>query len=385
MILFSINVNSQLRGLKYDDKLLFQGMSGINLSLYSQSWNITDFGKISQTSVPINLTIPITNRIIFSVINSPVITTRKSDATPLREAVDEKIQNLSDTRLSLSYVLPGDKTWINSNFSLPTGLTKLNPTQFEIARVISQSGFNFRVPVFGQGTNGTIGVTNARVVNRRLTFGYGVSLGYKSKFSPYVVTKETLKTESIYDPGEDISANFGADYTSQSKKIKYSGDVTITETIADKFNGKNSFKSGTRLNLFLVYQFKEDEIIHFAQIRARIKSKNKIFTDSITLSQKSSQQLEIQYNFRWIPSAWLSLSSFVDLKIHNGDQIPFGEIVYEIGRARVGSIGAEIGLVPFRSGGINFGAKYNIGNISIEEKYFKATGLEFSINSKFLF
>ncbi|MEK7819110.1 MAG: hypothetical protein AAB255_04885 [Bacteroidota bacterium] len=384
-LLVNFNLMSQIRGMKYDEKLLFQGMTGLTFGVNSQSWKINDFGNVSQQSIPISITFPFTNRILFALTNTPVVTKRSSTATEINEAKDDKISTISDTRLSLSYILPGDKIWLNSSLNLPTGLTKLDVTQFEIARVVSQSGFGFRVPVFGQGTNGTFGVTNAYNPKRRLTIGFGASIGYKGKFNPYIVKRDSIKTESTYDPGEDLSINFGADYTMQSKKSRISSDITVIETFADKINARKSFKSGRRTNLFLVYSYKNESISHFATFRGRIKSKNTIFIDTSQMQFSASNQIELQYTYRWSVTEKLSLSSFVDFKIHNGDQIPFGEVVFEIGRARVGSLGAEIGIIPFRRGTVAIGLKYNIGSVAIEENYYKANGIDLSLNSRILF
>jgi len=92
-------LSAQSTGASYDERLLFQGMTGITVGASQQSWNLKDEGNVVEQSAPTVISIPLSNRILLSVANSPAIS--KLDTMTL--------QGIADTRVGFSYVVPGDK------------------------------------------------------------------------------------------------------------------------------------------------------------------------------------------------------------------------------------------------------------------------------------
>ena len=356
-------VCAQMRGPKYDERLLFRGMTGITIGGSQQEWTLKDRGKFLQQSVSAALAIPVSNRILLTVSNSPGIA--KSDTM--------KLQGIADTRVGISYVTPGDRVWINGAVSLPTGVTKLTESQLRVASIISQSALAYRVPVFGQGTNANLGFAYAFPAQRRLIVGLGASVLYKGEYQPSSITGLSDK----YDPGDEISVNGGIDYTTFSKSSRLSADVTVTNYFPDKLNGENFIQSGLRVMTMLVYSLKWGETVHLVQFRTRLRTQSEIFNSGVSEKFKSSQHYEFQYTASWLPMKWCSLSGLIEGKVYTGDQIPFGIGIFETGKASLVSLGVEAGLSVFSSLGLSLNAKYGTGSVVIDNIKNNATGIEF--------
>lgn len=357
------HLGAQLKGPKYDERLLFRGMTGITVGGSQQEWTLKDRGKFLQQSVSAVLSVPISNRILLTVSNSPGIA--KSDTM--------KLQGIADTRVAFSYVVPGDRVWINGGVSLPTGVTKLTESQLGVASIISQSALAYRVPVFGQGTNANLGFAYAFPAQRRLIVGLGASVLYKGEYQPSSITGLSDK----YDPGDEISVNGGFDYTTFSKSSRLSADVTVTNYFPDKLNGENFIQSGLRVMAVVVYSLKWGETAHLVQFRTRQRTQSQIYSSGVSEKFKSSQHYEFQYTASWFPMKWCSLSGLLEGKMYTGDQIPLGIDIFETGTATLASGGVEAGLAVFSSLSVSLNAKYGTGSVVIDNVKNTATGIEF--------
>ena len=357
------NLGAQLKGPKYDERLLFRGMTGITIGGSQQQWTLKDRGKFLQQSVSAALSVPISNRILLTVSNSPGIA--KSDTM--------KLQGITDTRVAFSYVVPGDRVWINGGVSLPTGVTKLTESQLRVASIISQSALAYHVPVFGQGTNANLGFAYAFPAQRRFIVGLGASVLYKGEYQPSSITGLSDK----YDPGDEISVNGGFDYTTFSKSSRLSADVTVTNYFPDKLNGENFIQSGLRVMTVVVYSLKWGETAHLVQFRTRLRTQSEIFNSGVSEKFKSSQHYEFQYTASWFPMKWCSLSGLLEGKAYTGDQIPLGIGLFETGKANLFSGGVEAGAAVFSSLSVSLNAKYGTGSVDIDNVKNTATGIEF--------
>jgi hypothetical protein len=355
-------LNAQLKGPKYDERLLFRGLTGITMSAWQQEWKLKGEGNVVEQSVPAFLSVPLSNRILLSIANAPAIS--KLDSM--------KLQGITDTRIAFSYVVPGDKVWINGGASLPTGVTKLTENELRVATIISQTAFDYRVPVFGQGVNGNLGFAYAYAAQRRLILGFGTSYVYKGEYQPASITGSSGK----YDPGDEISVNAGLDYTTFSKTERFSADITITNYLPDKLNGQNFIQSGLRFMTMAVYSLKWGSITHLLQFRTRLRTQSEIFNSGVGEKFKSSQHYELQYTALWFPVQWCSLSGILQGKYHTGDQIPIGVGIYETGKAQIGSVGGELGFAIASWFGITLDAKYGIGSVVVDNVKNNVTGFE---------
>lgn len=337
-------------------------MTGISVGGSQQEWTLKDRGKFLQQSVPASIALPLSNRILITVANSPAIA--KSDTM--------KLQGIADTRVAFSYVMPGDRVWINGGVNLPTGVTKLTESQLRVASIVSQTALGYRVPVFGQGTNVNVGVAYAYPAQRRLIVGLGASFLYKGEYQPASITGSSDK----YDPGEEISVNAGFDYTTFSKSSRFSFDITATNYFPDKLNGQDFIQSGLRVMTFAVYSFKWGPTAHLGQLRTRLRTQSEIFSSGVSSKFKSSQHYEFLYTASWLPIKWCTLSGLAEGKVYTGDQIPLGDNIFETGKAQLVSVGAEAGVSPFSSLNLSLNAKYGTGSVVIDNVRNDATGIE---------
>lgn len=363
LLLFSVgSLRAQLQGPKYDERILFRGLTGFSLGGWQQQWKLKGEGTVVEQSAPVYLSIPLSNRILFTAANAPALSTLDS----------LKLQGITDTRLGFSYVVPGDRVWINGGASLPTGITKLKESELPVATVLSESAFDYRVPVFGQGTNGSIGFAYAYPAQRRLILGFGASYVYKGEYQPASVSGVSDR----YDPGDEVSVNAGLDYTTFSKTERFSLDLTATNYLPDKLNGENFIQSGIRFMTLAVYSVKWGSLTSLFQFRTRLRTQSQIFNSGVSESYKSSQHYEGQYTLTWQAAQWCSLSGLLQGKYHTGDQIPFGVGIYEMGKAQLGSIGGEIGFALASWFTVGFEGKYGIGSVVEENVKNNVTGLE---------
>ena len=179
LLLTSQILFAQTGGSRPDDRILFRGLSGVTIGAVQQSWSLKDsVGRkknLSQLSAPVSATVPLTNRLLLSVSNVPV-TVKQADASE---------SALGDTRIAASYVLPGDKIWLNGGLSLPTGKTALATDKAALASLISLAPLGCRVAVLGQGTNVNIGFAYGYAAARRFIIGVGGSYLRKGAYTHF--------------------------------------------------------------------------------------------------------------------------------------------------------------------------------------------------------
>ena len=356
-------LNAQIKGPKYDERLLFQGMTGISVGGEQQSWKLESGEKVVQQSAPVTISLPLSNRILITITNSAGIS--RLDTM--------KLQGIGDTRAGFSYVVPGDKVWVNGGVSAPTGVTKLTESQLRVATILSQTAFGYRMPVYGQGINGNLGFAYAYTPRRRLVVGFGASYLYKGEYQPSSIGGSTDK----YDPGDEVSVNAGLDYTTFSKSERFSADATVTNYFPDKVNGENFIQSGLRIMTIVIYSVKWGETSHMIQVRTRLRTQSQIFNAGTTQQFKSSQHYEFQYSASWSAASWFTLAGIAGGKIYTGDQIPIGLGIFETGKAQIVSAGADAGIALFPSFIVSLNAKYGTGSVVIDNIKNSATGLEF--------
>ncbi len=360
----------------YDDKLLFKGMTGVTMGGIQQQWTIKDSGTLAQQSAPLYVSIPIANRILLSI----------SSAAAMAKYDTSKLNGIADTRLSVSYVLPGDKVWLLGGVNIPTGKTKLTANEMQVSSMLSQTSFATRVPVYGQGINANLGITYATSLTRRFILGFGASMFYKGKYEP--VSAGTAKY--FYDPGDEISANVGADYITFSKTYRFSFDLNGTYFLNDKLNEKNIVHSGPRIIGMFVMSTKTESFNHIVQLRSRLRGNNLYYKKDTagveyTEKLKSAIQIEAQYSVSRALSNWLFTTGIVEIKTFTEDRFPAGTEIIKTGKAFLASLGAE-GVFTFSQIIIpTLSVKYGKGNLLLNNKQYNISGIEAGLSIRVMF
>jgi hypothetical protein len=357
----------------YDDKMLFRSVTGVTIGAVQQQWTIKDTGTFTQRSAPLSIAFPITNRMLFTLNNSGAITSSGS----------MKVQGFVDTRVSLSYVLPGDKFWFTGGMSFPTGKTSLTVSELTLSKFISQTAFAYKVPTFGQGYGGNLGMAYATSFTRRLVFGVGTSYFYRGTFEP--ISLGTGSTALEYNPGDEVSANAGIDYTTYSKSARFSVDITGTLFFVDQLSGRDIFKSGPRVMTFIVYSLRTDDIQHLVNARIRYRLKNTFYNAGMSTEYDAAVQYEGQYSATMQLNPWLMGTGIVEFKYHTADQVPFGTGIVRTGNSTIGSIGTDFAFMVSEIVSPALTLRYAAGTTTIDDIAYDVTGFEAGIGLKISF
>lgn len=372
--------SAQIAKPGYDDKLLFRGVTGVTIGAAVQQWTLSDTGTFRQFSAPISISLPVSNRILFSLTNSG--SSSSSDNTT--------VSGINDTRVSFSYVLPGDKVWLTGGASFPTGKTKLDKEkgELDLSKYISQTAFAFRVPVFGQGFSGNAGLAYATPITRRLVFGIGTSFFYRGAYDPIKLTSDSLSLD--YNPGDELSMNIGVDYITYSKIARFSIDLTGTYFLEDQLNGQKIFQSGPRVTLFGVYSIRTGEYNHLLNIRVRYRLQNTYYNSGVSTKYDAAVQTEGQYSISRQLNDWLVGSATGEIKNYSADQIPFAGSIIKTGNAAITSLGFDLLLVVSDIVSPTVSMRYAFGTATIADDAFNeiryaVSGIEAGLGLKISF
>lgn len=372
-VLMTGTLFAQIASPGYDDNLLFRGVTGITVGAVRQQWTIKDTGTFTQQSFPVSVSLPISNRMLFSITNSGAITA--SGSTDVRGIVD--------TRISVSYVFPGDKFWFIGGANFPTGKTALSPSEIGLSKFISQTAFTFKVPTFGQGYGGNIGMAYATPITRRLVFGIGTSFFYRGTFEPIALTAGSPALE--YDPGDEFSMNVGIDYTTYSKTARISFDITATLFFDDKLSGEKIFRSGPRAMAFAVYSLKTGEYQHVLNGRIRYRLKNTFYSGGQATEYDAAVHVEGQYSLSRPLNEWLLGTGVLEMKYFTADQIPFGTGIVTTGNATLGSGGADFSFLVSDIFTPTVTLRYGMGTTTIDDRQYDVNGFEAGLGLKVSF
>lgn len=362
-------VQAQIAKPGYEDKLLFRGITGVTLGGNQTLWQLKGFRTINQQTAPISFAVPLSNRILLSAANYGAITS--SDTT--------KVQGLADTRVSLSYVLPGDRFWLTAGASIPTGKTKLETDELAMMSIMSQNAFGYKVPVFGQGFNMNFGIAYATPLTRRLVMGVGTSYIFRGSYEP--ISNSSTK----YDAGDEVTSNIGIDYIAYSKTSRFSLDASFSYFFEDKLNSEKKFQSGSRIMLFGVYSLKAEKLNHQISTRVRYRLQNTSFNDSSSIKYNAGTQLDGQYTLSSQLNSWSTGVAVVGIKLYSADQLPIGQDIVETGKAQIISVGGDLLfhfseiLTPTLS------LRYSTGDITLEDEEYDVSGFEIGLGLKVSF
>lgn len=360
---------AQVANPGYSDKSLFRGAAGITTGAVQQSYTLNKYGTVAQQSAPLSIAIPLANRMLLMVASS----------AGMSKADTSKLQGIADTRVSLSYALPGDKFWMTIGASLPTGKTKLTSSELETSTKISQTALGLRIPIFGQGLNVNGGVAYASALTRRLVFGLGLSYAYRGNYEPVNATAIT------YDPGDEVSANVGIDFITYSKAARVSVDLSAAYSFEDRLNDKKIFQAGPRAIFLGVYSLKTGTFTHQLTARVRYRQQNTYITDSTSTTYNAGIQAEGQYSLTHQLNQWLVASAVGEIKYYTPDQLLISGQLVESGDAEIGSVGADFLLLVSEVVSPTIGVRYSIGNITIDDIFYELTGFEVNIGLRVSF
>ncbi len=355
------------------DKSIFRGSAGMTFGGTQQQWNLKDsarkkIGTLMQQSAPLTVSFPLANRFLVSVSNSGAISSFDT----------ARSTNIVDTRVSMSYVFPGEKFWFTGGLTFPTGKTELNSAELQLTNLLGQTALGYKVPTFGQGMSGTASLVYASTLTRRSVLGIGLSYFYKGDYKP--ISGSPIE----YDPGDELSLNIGYDYITYGKNARISVDVTSTYFFKDEISGSGPvFESGPRAIATVIYSLKTETVNHTVLLRSRYRLQNNFIASNKKFD--ASLQIEGKYTLGTMLTQSLYGTFVGEGKYYTPDQIPSGITYIETGKAQIGEAGIDLTLVSWQSVLPTIGARYALGAVTINGANYDVDGLKADLSIKISF
>jgi hypothetical protein len=229
-----------------------------------QSWTLGDSNRVAEFSVPVSINFPVNDRFSVGAFLSQASSTGEIGGLSLKG-----LNGLSDAQFSMNYYIEEKNILLSLGGGLPIGKKELSLEEFATSVMVSQSAFNFQVPIFGQGFNLSPGFTWAKPLNEKTVLGMGASYQLKGSYHPIT----TSVMADAYNPGDELLMTGGVDY--QMSDIEaLSFDLTVNLYGKDKYGTTEVYKSGTKI--MAAAQYKKyigyDMLSWFGRYRSRAKS-----------------------------------------------------------------------------------------------------------------
>ena len=249
---------------------------------YYQSWKTEGGDKVSQFTVPISVIVPMDRQLTFSVGSNMASSSYDNGSA------STSFNGLTDTRIMAAYVGMDDHLLLTGGVTAPTGKTKLKSDEAVVAGNIGLYPFAFRVPSYGQGTSANVAGSYAMEFGKFI-LGVGAGFVYKSGFVPYA------SGDQKYVPGSEISLNIGGEngLSMGSLDGKISLDIAYTLYGKDKYDDKEVFKSGNKLNADLRLLLNTEKNHYMIYVRERTKGKNELGYGNLKEEEQNSNGNQI--------------------------------------------------------------------------------------------
>ncbi len=312
-------------------------------------------GTFTQFALPVTVIYPVRQGLSLDMTTSPAANSFAGNS----------LSGFSDTRFRASYLFWDSHGMLTLGLNTPTGKSTLTPEQWGLSTVTALNALNFAVPILGTGLNLNAGFVFAREVGP-IVLGGGFSYLKKGAYRPFT------SADLSYNPGDEVSLNFGADYGEESR---WTSDVTVTYYAADKVNGRQAFRSGVRV----LIDFRHYRPLHLwgkaptqlvVYLRNRTKGKNAYALGSGLQSESlnsNGNQLEMG----------MKTSSHLGAKKQVTTQMGFllySNNAYHTGGARVFRIGAGVPLQMGSQLTFNNQILFSVGSLTIAQKSVSVTG-----------
>lgn len=351
LFISSLSGQVQLRRLQTD----IIGAAGVSF----ESWKAKD-NKVTEMSVPVMFIYPVRPKMSLYAMTSPV-------SSNLEAGEKYSLSGLSDLKWGGHYLTMNDRLLITLGMNLPTGKHALKVEEYSVASALSVPAFNFRTPTLGQGFDVQLGA-NSAIEMGSWVLGYGACYLMKGKFVPL------KEYEEAYNPGDEVTLTAGVDKNSSilGKEMQIRGDVLYTLYFDDTWGGKKVFKSGSRILIQLLSQFKLGSYDAGLFVRERIKGKNTTGSGKTYATERlnsNANQFEVQ-GWAWLSSGHnMRLKGLIEVKLYSDSD-------YRTGGANLVGVGGggRFRLSPKLA--FNGDLRYYFGKIKTSVDKVDATGMK---------
>jgi len=340
-------------------KSSFYRSADIKSGFSYQSWSTENDQTISEMVIPLNLIVPVSKSISFTASTNSAFADLNTAST--------KLNGLTDTRISGSFITMEDKLLITAGVFLPTGKTKLEKDQASVASALALYPLNFRVPSFGQGLMANLNAVMA-FETKDFIIGGGLGFVYKNGFKPYE------NFDAVYKPGMEFSINAGGE-SNWSRKFKLTLDVTYTLYGKDTYDETEVFKSGNKLiaDIRALFKFRGLDLLVFA--RERTKGRNDRGLGNLSTEEKNSNGNQIDFG----SMAYIPLSKSVNWKLL-ADFKYYSKNEYENNGAKIFGGGTGFNFKLSDNFSFDIMGKYSTGTLDNQSTSLGITGIEFGGN-----
>ncbi len=331
----------------------FDQRNSMNLGaeFFYQLWKSKN-DKISEFTLPVTYIYTLNSQCQLYSVCAPLYSTYSKES-------DYHLISVSDIKLGGRLLILDNRWTVIFGINFPLGKNRLNEKELKTAQVLAIPAFNFRSSDPGQGFNIQAGICSAAQFEGFL-FGWGAGFILRGGYHPF------SQSSGIYNPGDELSVTLGF------KTGAWKTDLLFIFHGSDTWESKKHFKPGTRVVMQFQY-FKEFNRINLTFLASnRIKTKDKLFSDSAVLPQRILAGRD-QFEIRGVLGYKLLQGNLVKgiLDIRHGSQAQFkagGALIMGIG------MGADIKINPdvWCSGELG----YFIGNVLINARKINASGVE---------
>ena len=280
------------------------------------------------------------------------------------DAMQNKIDGLSDIQLSLHYKFRNLNTALDLGVNLPTGKEGINPDYFPSSVLLAQDVFNMKLPLLGQGTNIFAGLTWAKDINDFIIVGLGTSYQIKGEYYP-IADKSIL-----YKPANELLVTAGLDFRF-GNTATLSGDVIEIFYGKDEINNGTSFSAGTKSIFSLMFRqfYGYNSLVVLFRYRYSADDKVYGYFDFVYHEKIIPNNFMTSINFKNYVSEFLTLQYIAEARFYQKTAAPYsGFNVYGFG------IVPNINLSSSLS--VPLTMKFYLGN---SDEYSSAYGIELGL------
>jgi hypothetical protein len=353
-----------------------------------QTWKVGDT-KLSETSFPLQVVLPISDQMSVSISNIPVLISRTATDTAYEKVGNTitsststnktTLNTLTDTRIGFKYIFLNNKALLNLSANIPTGKKEMEDASFGLSTQLGLGILKYRMPVLGQGLNFGGSFIYAMPLNKRNILGFGLSYNVKTKYTP---------VKSVdYDAGDDYGVSLSYIYTPTSN-LKMSCDAAYTNYAKDKISFTTlssgvekkidmEFQSGYRINIVAQASLKTGAITHWLVFQDKIRGNNrqqtlKVIDNDFFYDWKdvtNGQQFEASYNLTTPLTPYLTFSAQALLRMFGSGQDNWNGIVIQSDNSSVYGGGAGLRIQLMDNLGLDITGKYLTGKIKLGQEY----------------
>lgn len=251
-----------------------------------QSWDGERQNRIAQSSVPVEIYVPVGDNSAVNILSAYASTSMTSLQT---------IDGLTDAQIAVSHIIDAANIGLHLGLGIPTGKKELSQESFVAAQQISRDYFNFRAASYGQGFSVSPGLSWAIPLTAKIVGGAGFAWQYHGAYRPI----KDMPLE--YQPGSEILVTAGLEFAfGLTGTLSLDGVINFYD--ADMLGDNELYQSGSKVILTAIFEKTQrfDRFRSSVSFRGRGKDKLRtVFSSQLQEEQERSNQNLLQLEALW--------------------------------------------------------------------------------------